>query len=150
MSVDILERPQVAQVATRQRVKILIIDDDAAQAGQLARRLGRQGFATLWAESGEAGLAIARSERPKLVILDLRALDDDGLAVCEQLVDGPATCGIPVIILSATDHPDAVRRCRAAGCHFFLCTPYDPNVLLLIIRQALADSGISSYPGQAF
>jgi len=146
MSVDILERPQVAQVATRQRLKILIIDDDAAQAGQLARRLGRQGFATVWAESGEAGLAMARSEQPKLVILHLRTPDADALAVCEQLVDGPATCGIPVIILSGTDCPDSVRRCRAAGCHFFLRTPYDPNVLLVLIRQALADSGIVGEP----
>jgi len=148
MSVDILERPQAAQVATRQQVKILIIDDDAAEAGRLARRLSRQGFATVWAESGEAGLAIARSEQPKLVILNLRVTDADGLAICEQLVDGPATCGIPVIILSGTDSPDCVRCCRAAGCHFFLRTPYDPNVLLVLIRQALADSGIVHEPAE--
>jgi len=148
MSVDILERPQVSRVAVRQRVKILIIDDDAARAGQLTRRLGRQGFATVWARSGESGLAIARSEKPGLAILDLQAPDDGGLAICERLADGPATCGIPVIILSDTDRPDAVRRCRAAGCHFFLRTPYDPNVLLLLIRQALADSNISNDPAE--
>jgi len=148
MSVDVLERPQVSQVAVRQRVKILIIDDDAARAGQLARRLGRQGFAILWARSGESGLAIASSERPGLAVLDLQGLDDEQLAVCGQLVDGPATCGIPVLVLSDTDSPDAVRRCRAAGCHFFLRTPYDPNVLLTLIRRALADSGISSGPAE--
>jgi CheY-like chemotaxis protein len=140
MSVDIRERPQRVEVAARQQAKILIIDDDAAHAGLLARHLRRQGFATVWADSGEAGLALARSQQPKLVVLDLRLPDADGLAVCEQLVDHPATCGIPVIMLGGARHPDVVRRCRAAGCHFFLRTPYDPNVLLVLIRQALADS----------
>jgi CheY-like chemotaxis protein len=140
MSVDILERPQISEVAPRQQVKILIIDDDAAQAGQLARRLGRQGFATVWADSGEAGLVLARSKQPTLVVLDLRLPGTDALAVCQRLVDDPATCGIPVILLGGTRLPDMVRRCRAAGCHFFLRTPYDPNVLLVLIRQALADS----------
>ncbi len=140
MSVDILERPQLAQVAARQQVKILIIDDDAAQAGLLARHLSRQGFATVWADSGEAGLVLARSKQPTLVVLDLRLPDTNGLDVCERLVDDPTTCGIPVIILGGAKQPDVVRRCRAAGCHFFLRTPYDPNVLLVLIRQALADS----------
>lgn len=139
MSVDLLEQPQVLSVATRQQVKILIIDD-RAQAHLLAQRLGRQGFATVWADSGRAGLALARSERPKLVLLDLRLPDADGLEICSQLVDDPATCGIPVLVLSADDRPDIVRRCRAAGCLFFLRKPYDPNVLLLLIRHALAET----------
>jgi hypothetical protein len=33
-----------------------------------------------------------------------------------------------------------VRRCRAAGCHYFLRKPYDPNALLVLIRQAIRDA----------
>jgi two-component system cell cycle response regulator DivK len=139
MSVDILERPKAATVDVRQQVKILVIEDDEVMAHLLSRRLRQQGFETVWANSGETGLAIARSERPWLIILDLRLRDSDGLAVCEQLVDGPSTCGIPVIVLGGLDVPDAVRRSRAAGCHFFLAKPCDPNVLLVLIRQAIAD-----------
>jgi two-component system, cell cycle response regulator DivK len=140
MSVDILEQPKAASVEPKQQVKILIIEDDEIMAHRLARRLQQQGFATVWADSGETGLAIARSELPELVVLDLRLPDTDGLSVCERLVDDPATCGIPVIALSGRDVPDPVRRCRAAGCHFFLAKPCDPNVVLVLIRQAIADT----------
>jgi len=140
MSVEILERPEIASVGTRQQVKILIIEDDEIMVHALARRLRQQGFRTVWADCGEAGLALARSQRPTLVVLDLRLPDADGLAVCEQLVDDPATCGIPVIAISGRAGRDAVRRCRAAGCHFFLAKPCDPSVLVLLIRHAIADA----------
>jgi CheY-like chemotaxis protein len=140
MSVDILEQPEIAPVETRQQVKILIIEDDEIMAHMLARRLWQQGFETAWADCGETGLAMARSQRPTLVVLDLRLPDADGLAVCERLVDDPATCGIPVIAISGRDVPDAVRRCRAAGCHFFLAKPCDPSVLVVLVRHAIADA----------
>jgi len=138
MSVDILEQTQSVSVARRQQVKILIIDDDEARADVLARRLAKQGFATMCAHSGQRGLTLARLECPKLVMLHLRVVDAEGLGVCGQLADDPATCAIPVIVLSGDGRPDLVRRCRAAGGHFFLREPYDPNVLLVLIRQTLA------------
>lgn len=84
-------------------------------------------------------MAKARSQRPSLIVLDLRLPDADGLGVCSQLVDSPETCTIPVIILSGLEDPEVVRRCRAAGCQYFLRKPYDPNVLLVLIRQAIRD-----------
>jgi CheY-like chemotaxis protein len=72
--------------------------------------------------------------------LDLRLPDSDGLTVCQKLVDSPETCGIPVIIVSGMEHPEILRRCRAAGCHFYVRKPYDPNALLVLIRQAIDDT----------
>jgi DNA-binding response OmpR family regulator len=140
MSVDILEHPKAATVEPRQQAKILLIEDDEVMAHLMTRRLREQGFDTVWAESGKTGLAIARSKRPWLIVLDLRLPDADGLAICEQLVDDPTTCGIPVIVLGGLDTPDAVRRSRQAGCHFFLAKPCDPSVLVVLIRQAIADA----------
>jgi CheY-like chemotaxis protein len=67
--------------------------------------------------------------------------DIDGFELCQQLVDDEATSEIPVIIVSGNDSPDIVRRARAAGCHFFVRKPFDPNALLALIRQAI-DSGL--------
>ncbi len=89
------------------------------------------------AYSGADGLARAKAEPPSAIVLDLGLPDVDGLAICEQLTDAAETCSVPVIILSGLDQPGIVRRCRAAGCHFFLRKPYDPNALLLLIRQAI-------------
>jgi len=141
MGVGILEQPQVAPQKNRPCCRILIVDDDEAMVDVLSRRLSQQGFETLAAYSGEAGLALARKELPVLILLDLRLPDRDGLAVCEHLVDSAETCDIPVIVLSGLDQPDILRRCRAAGCHYFVRKPYDPNALLVLIRQAITDSG---------
>ena len=54
-------------------------------------------------------------------------------------MDSSETWDIPVIIVSGRDEPDIVRQCRAAGCRFFVHKPYDPNALLILIRQALDD-----------
>jgi CheY-like chemotaxis protein len=141
MFANLLEQVQPAPVRRDRRPKILIVDDDAVLTDVLARRLQHQGFETLTADSGQAGLAKAQSDRPALVVLDLRLPDTDGFSVCERLADSPDTCTIPVIILSGMERPDILRRCRAAGCHYFLRKPYDPNALLILIRQAIRESG---------
>jgi len=137
---EILEQAEWAPIATRRRPKILIVDDDDALADVLSDCLERQGFEAITAETGQAGLDKVRSENPALIVLDLRLPDIDGFTICEQLADSPQTCAIPVIILSGTERPDILRRCRAAGGHYFLRKPYDPNVLLILIRQAISET----------
>jgi len=139
MCFEILEEPELAPEDTGGRETILIVDDDEAMTEVLSRRLNQQGFETVTADSGVAGLAIARSQQPALIVLDLRLPDMGGFAVCQQLVDSPSTCHIPVIILSGMERPDIIRRSRAAGCDYFVRKPYDPNVLLVLIRQALRE-----------
>jgi len=141
MFANTLERPKPQQVEQDPRSKILIVDDDEVLADVLSRRLVQQGFETLTADSGNEGLARTRSELPDLVILDLCLPDTDGFSICEELADSQETCNIPVIILSGMDRPDILRRCRAAGCHYFVRKPYDPNALLILIHQAIRDAG---------
>lgn len=136
-----LERPQTAPAVVDRRHTILIIDDDDTLSDVLSHWLKKQGLHTVAAYSGAAGLAKAKAERPSVIILDLCLPDADGLGICEQLTDAPETCSVPVIILSGVDQPGVVRRCRAAGCQYFLRKPYDPNALLILIQQAIRDTG---------
>ncbi len=139
---SVIERPQAApaRIIASRRQTILIIDDDEVLSDVLSRRLQQQGFDTLTADSGQSGLARARADRPSLILLDLRLPDADGIAICQQLADDLGTCSIPVIILTGMERPDILRRCRAAGCHYYLRKPYDPNALLILIRQAIEDA----------
>jgi CheY-like chemotaxis protein len=132
--------PELKSCKTSKPQTILIIDDDDALSDVLIRRLKQQGFEAISADTGQCGLARARSNNPALILLDLNLPDADGISICEQLVDDPQTCSIPVIILSGMERPDILRRCRAAGCHFYLKKPYDPSALLILIRQAIEDS----------
>ena len=136
-----LPKPQSASVVAERRHTVLIIDDDDTLSDVLSYRLRKQGLHTMAAYSGTAGLAKAKAELPSLVLLDLCLPDADGLRICEQLADAPETCSIPVMVLSGKEQPGLVRRCRAAGCHYFLRKPYDPNALLVLIRQAIRDAG---------
>lgn len=119
--------------------RILIVDDDKSIVEVLSHRLSTQGFEPLAAHTGADGLQQAREDHPSLILLDLRLPDTDGLSICRELVDSSDTWDIPVIIVTGRDDPDIVRRCRAAGCRFFVHKPYDPNALLILIRQALED-----------
>jgi CheY-like chemotaxis protein len=69
--------------------------------------------------------------------------DVDGLELCQQLVDDAQTGEIPVIIVSGREQDDVVRRSRAAGCQYYVRKPYDPNVLLTLIRQAIDEASES-------
>ena len=119
---------------------ILIIEDDHDISDVLSIRLDRQGFNTFSTESGRSGLTLARKILPHLVILDICLPDIDGFTVCQELADTPATCDVPVIILSGSESPDVVRRCRAAGCRYYVRKPYDPNALLVLIDQAIGET----------
>jgi DNA-binding response OmpR family regulator len=136
-----LPQVQPSPVVARPRHTVLIIDDDDTLSEVLSHRLKQQGFSTQAAYSGSAGLTKAKAEPPSAVILDLCLPDTDGLVVCEQLADSPETCSVPILILSGKEEPGLVRRCRTAGCHYFLRKPYDPNALLVLVRQAICDMG---------
>jgi len=137
-----MESPKTApaKITAGRRPSILIIDDDEVLSDVLSRRLQQQGFDALTADSGQCGLARARADQPSLILLDLRLPDADGITICEQLADDLETCAIPVIILTGMERPDILRRCRAAGCHYYLRKPYDPNALLVLVRQAITDT----------
>ena len=122
------------------RHSILIVDDDQALADVLSIHLSRQGFVATVADSGQMARALVRADKPDLVLLDLRLPDIDGYDLCQQFVDDEETCEIPIIILSGMEQPDVLRRSRAAGCRYFVHKPYDPNVLLTLIQQAIEES----------
>ena len=146
MNTELREQPQLAHQNTGERQIILIIDDDEAMTDVLSRRLRHQGFDTLTADTGADGFSIAQARAPALIVLDVRLPDADGFTLCQRLVDSPDTCDIPVIVLSGMERPDVVRRSRAAGCSFFVRKPYDPNVLLVLIRQAILERTLWAEP----
>jgi two-component system phosphate regulon response regulator PhoB len=80
---------------------ILIVDDEEDLRKLVEINLQREGFETLQAADGATAIALARSENPSLIILDLMLPDLSGTEVCRRLRAEPATRGVPIIILSA-------------------------------------------------
>jgi len=117
---------------------ILVIDDEEANRGLLARRLVRQGYSLLFAGTGEAGLAIAAREPVDVILLDVWLPGLSGYGVLARLKSDEALREIPVLIITAADDAQSVTRCLALGADDYLAKPYDPVVLGARVRACLA------------
>ncbi len=117
--------------------KILVVEDNEMNRDMLSRRLARKGYTVVIARDGEEGLAVARSESPDLIIMDLSLPRIDGWEATRQLKADQATGDIPIIVLTAhamsTDRAKAV----AAGCDEFDTKPVDFIRLIGKVRRAL-------------
>ncbi|MBC7542758.1 MAG: response regulator [Candidatus Sericytochromatia bacterium] len=110
-------------------MRILIIDDedDLRRIAEVTlAMLG--GHSVLVASGGEAGLALAKSELPDAILLDLMMPGMDGLTTLQHLQADVTTAGIPVIIFTAQGLSDTVALKRA-GAVAVLSKPFEPEAL---------------------
>ena len=77
--------------------QILLVDDDPKILLLLQNLLEDNGYQVRTAETGQAAIAAVRANPPDLILLDILLADLDGMEVCGQLRDNPATRNIPVI-----------------------------------------------------
>lgn len=119
---------------------VLIIDDDQDQVGVLRYNLSQQGFKVFAAHSGSDGMRLLKAEMPNIVLLDIELPDATGFELCERIADDPETFQIPVIFVSGVERNDVLKRARAAGCAYYVRKPYDPNALLVLIKQTLNEN----------
>jgi CheY-like chemotaxis protein len=121
--------------------KILLIEDNEMNRDMLSRRLVRRGHEVLVAVDGEAGVLMARSEVPALVLMDMSLPGLDGWEATRQIKADPATRGVPVIALTAHAMAGDREKALAAGCDDFDTKPVDFERLLAKIQALLAAPG---------
>jgi CheY-like chemotaxis protein len=122
--------------------KILLIEDNEMNRDMLSRRLTRNGFEVAVAVDGSEGVAMATSEKPDLILMDLSLPVIDGWEATRRVKADPATKAIPVIALTAHAMSDDKEKAMAAGCDDFDTKPVELPRLLAKI-QAL----ITARPG---
>lgn len=108
---------------------ILLVDDSKVTRELIKVYLIARDVRLLDAPDGEAALALARRERPDLVLCDLRMPRLDGPGLCQALRADPALAAIPVIILTSNQDDASHRRCREAGARDVLLKPVGPHAL---------------------
>ncbi len=106
-------------------MKILYIEDNEDNVYVVTNRLGRAGFTVVVAVDGEQGLAMARAERPDLILMDLSLPVLDGWEATRRLKADPATKDIPVLALSAHAMAGDREKALAAGCDDYDTKPID-------------------------
>ena len=122
--------------------KILLVEDNEMNRDMLSRRLVRKGFEVVIAVDGKAGVDMASSTSPDLILMDLSLPVMDGWEATRQIKANPATQGIPVIALTAHAMSGDEVKAREAGCDDYDTKPVNLNRLLEKIGSFLG-SGTS-------
>lgn len=106
----------------------------------LAPRLQANSYSVVTAADAISAVAVARSEAPDLIILDLGFPGGDGFLVMERIRNLAALASIPIIVLSAWDPAGNRKRSLDAGAVAFFQKPPDNHDFLTAIRQALGET----------
>jgi two-component system, cell cycle response regulator DivK len=117
--------------------KILLVEDNEMNRDMLSRRLARSGYEVALAVDGAQGVAMAASEAPDLVLMDMSLPVLDGWEATRRLKSDPATRGLPVIALTAHAMSGDEEKAREAGCDDFDTKPVEYTRLVAKIEGLL-------------
>ncbi|MFQ5662465.1 MAG: response regulator [Terriglobia bacterium] len=119
-------------------MKILLAEDeeDIQRLATLGLEHGGESQVLL-ASDGEECLALARLERPDVILLDVKMPKLDGFETCQRLKADAATKDIPVVFLTASAQEREMQRGLAMGAIGYLFKPFDPVQLLREVRALL-------------
>jgi CheY-like chemotaxis protein len=118
--------------------KVLYVEDNEDNIYMLTNRLGRKGFTVLVAKDGAQGVAMAASEQPELILMDLSLPVLDGWEATRQIKAAEKTRHIPVIALSAHAMTGDREKALAAGCDDFDTKPIELARLIKKMESARA------------
>ncbi|MCM2267717.1 MAG: response regulator [Elusimicrobiales bacterium] len=117
--------------------RIVMIEDSKAASTVLKEVLEAEGHTVLHAADGVAGLALARREKPDLILLDLLLPKLNGYDVCNSLMRDGLTRHIPILIISTLDNPESIEKAKQCGARNFMKKPYNLEDLLREIKRLL-------------
>jgi CheY-like chemotaxis protein len=124
--------------------KILLVEDNELNRDMLSRRLVRNGHTVVVAVDGEQGVAMAISEAPDIVLMDMSLPVLDGWAATRKLRADPATRAVPVIALTAHAMAGDREKALDAGCNDYDTKPVELPRLLGKIAALLSRATDSS------
>lgn len=119
---------------------VLIVDDEPMTRDLLRLMLGTVGFRVWEAEDGLDALEKVKIQPPDVLLLDVMMPRMDGFTLCKKLRQDESTAHLPIIILSARAHMEAVREGLAAGATRYLPKPASRNDLIRNINEVLNDT----------
>ena len=118
---------------------VLVCDDNRAIAYSVVYMLESAGYRAQSVNSALDCVAIARKDRPQLIIMDIMMPGMDGATASGLMQDVPEIEGVPVILLSAMPEEDVRVKAEDAGAVGYLLKPYRKETLLGCVRQWVED-----------
>lgn len=118
--------------------RILIVEDNEINRDMLGRRMSRRGFDVVFAVDGASAIAMAQSEDPDLILMDIGLGDDCGLEITQQIRAHGFGKDVPIIALTAHAMVSDRDKCLAVGCNDFATKPVEFDKLLKKIAKYLS------------
>jgi PAS domain S-box-containing protein/diguanylate cyclase (GGDEF)-like protein len=125
-------------------IEILVVEDSATQARQLAQLLATAGYRVRIAVDGRAGLEEARQRPPTLIVTDINMPRMDGFEMCKAIKQDERLRDVPVILLTSLSSLYDVIKGLDCGADNFIRKPFEADYLLGRIRFILANRALRS------
>jgi putative two-component system response regulator len=119
------------------RPTLLVVDDEPLNL-QVLRQILQQDYQLIFARDGEKALALAKSERPQLILLDIMMPGLTGLETCQRLKQHPDTQNIPVIFVTALADDRDETEGFAVGCVDYISKPVSAPIVLARVKAQLS------------
>jgi two-component system, NtrC family, response regulator HydG len=124
-----------------QQATVMVIDDDQAMIGTLARVLRAVGYSVVTAESGPAALALMRRDCPDLIISDLRMNGMSGHELQAEITRHSP--GVPIVIMTAFGSIESAVESMRRGAFDFITKPFSNRQLKMVVERALGHRELS-------
>lgn len=118
-----------------QRIRVLVVEDEALSRHALCQVLHRSGFFSAGAANGAQALEMVKFFKPQAIIMDLRMPVLDGLETTRQLKADVLTVSIPVLAVTGSSEQAIREQAEQLGINGFLTKPINLDQLLLYLRQ---------------
>jgi two-component system cell cycle response regulator DivK len=119
--------------------RILVVEDQEDLRGVLRDLFTSSGYTVIEAPDGATGIAIAKADRPSIILMDIQMPVVDGYEATRQINADPELTSIPIVAVSSFAMKGDEEKARAAGCDEYVTKPYSPIQLLRMVRGYLGD-----------
>jgi two-component system, cell cycle response regulator DivK len=117
--------------------RILVVEDQEDNRHIMRDLLTSAGYEMLEAVTGEAGVALAETAHPDLILMDIQLPGLDGYEATRRIKANPALREIPIIAVTSYALSGDDQKVRDAGCDGYVAKPFSPRALLATIRGFL-------------
>ncbi len=121
--------------------RVLVVEDNPLSLELVVALLDQAGCQAITAETADAGLRLATSESPDLILMDMQLPGISGYEATQRLKADPATAMIPVVAITASAMRGDEDRARLVGCDAYLTKPLSARLFLDTLQRFLPGSG---------
>lgn len=123
--------------AMTSKPRVLIVEDEEAQAEVLRYNFDREGFEVAVAGDGDEAMLAVEEQQPDLILLDWMLPGTSGITVCQRLRSRPETRALPIIMLTARGEEGDRVRGLESGADDYVVKPFLPSELVARVRAVL-------------